>query len=244
MMANNDKKITARLKEIIDRHGPNYLSDEPYPVYEELIGSGVADKKTAGAILYFLVNGLLKEAYTDSTAESLTEKIQRGCSFNKRMADRLASIFLSLYSDENQADWTNRDMEGLAQFMKEELSCRWNGFAVWEAGNGTVDCHYKAEILLLPQKTVGADEELQRLLKKNPFMKKEAIQELFEERLRDYLDDEFEEYCTCDDYYQPVVEDFEMDDRVKDWCTKNGFQMVSCEGDGYDDGYEPSFRQG
>ena len=53
------------------------------------------------------------------------------------------------------------------------------------------------------------------------------------------MDYEFEDYCTCDDYYQPVAEDFELEAYLKDWCDDNGFKIVSCEGDGGDGGYEP-----
>ena len=110
---------------------------------------------------------------------------------------------------------------------------------------GSVDCYYNAEIILKPTEAVAADKELSQMLKKNPFVTKEAISEHFEKKICKYLDDEFEEYCTCDDYYQPVVEDFELEYRIKnEWCKKNGFDFVSCEGDGYDDGYEPNFRRG
>lgn len=51
------------------------------------------------------------------------------------------------------------------------------------------------------------NKNLQKLLKKNPFMTKESIREFYEKKLKEYLDSEFEEYCTCDDYYEPVVED-------------------------------------
>lgn len=49
-------------------------------------------------------------------------------------------------------------------------------------------------------------------------MTKEAIHQYYENNLREYLDAEFEEYCTCDDYYQPVAEDFEITSYVSDWC--------------------------
>ena len=81
---------------------------------------------------------------------------------------------------------------------------------------------------------------------KNPFMTKEAIHDLFAERLRKYLDDQFEEYCTCDDYYQPVVEDYgsNLEYDLTEWCKENGFEYISFEGYGSDSGYEPKFRQG
>jgi len=31
---------------------------------------------------------------------------------------------------------------------------------------------------------------------------------------------------------------------VKEWSSKNGFDFISCDGDGYDGGYEPNFRRG
>ena len=48
------------LKEIVDKNGPNYLVDEPFQVYTELIRSGNSDRKTAAALLHFLVGGLLE----------------------------------------------------------------------------------------------------------------------------------------------------------------------------------------
>ena len=52
-------------------------------------------------------------------------------------------------------------------------------------------------------------------------------------------------YCTCDGYYEPVVEDFELTYDVEHRCKENGFEVVSCEGDnGSDGGYEPKFRRG
>ena len=54
--------IVKALKEIIDQKGPKYLTDEPYQVYVELISSGVADRKTAAALLHLLASGLLETA--------------------------------------------------------------------------------------------------------------------------------------------------------------------------------------
>lgn len=109
-----------------------------------------------------------------------------------------------------------------------------------------MDCHYEAEIVLLPTQMIAADKELAGLLKKNPFLTKETIRELFAKRLGKYLDNQFEGYCTADDYYQPVVEDFgiNMNYDLPGWCSENGFEFVSCDGNGGDDGYEPKFRRG
>ena len=98
----------------------------------------------------------------------------------------------------------------------------------------------------MPTEVISADKELAQKIKKNPFMTKSEIHELFAKRIKKYLDSEFEDYCTCDDYYQPVVEDFgdNLEYDLTEWCKKNGFELVSCDGDGDDDGYKPKFKRG
>ncbi len=158
------------------------------------------------------------------------------------MSDKLTDVIQTLYSKDNKAEWNEKREEGLEQFLKSNDTFKWEGFSVWEVGNGTVNCFYDAEIELHPTKMAGQNKNLQKLLKKNPFMTKESIREFYEKKLKEYLDSEFEEYCTCDDYYEPVVEDFELTYDVEHWCKENGLEVVSCEGEGRDGGYEPKFR--
>lgn len=243
-MAEKVEKVTAKLKEIIDRNGPDYLSEEPYKVYQELLRSETADRKAAGLILYALVNDVQGEAEAGSDPVSFSKESQRRCSLNKKAADYLSAVFLNLYSKENENSWKEKNLEGLSQFLTEDFICKWKGSSVWDEGNGTVDCYYHAELILSPCDGAVPDRNLSQLLKKNPFMTKEAIHQYYEKNLREYLDTEFDEYCTCDDYYQPVVEDFEIDSYVSEWCGKHGFELVSCDGDGEDGGYEPKFGKG
>ena len=237
-------EIAGKLKELIDKNGPAYLVEEPYRVYNELIETKSADRKTAGAILCFLVSDMAGEADRSGDAIELSKAIQKECGFNKRVADRLAEIILSLYSLTNRQKWEKMDGEGLQAFLEEEFMYTWKGFAVWDEGNGTVNCSYEANIVLKPAEEAAKDKELTRQLKKNPFMGKDEIHKIFEEKLREYLDYEFEEYCTEDDYYQPIVEDFEIEYRVTEWSKKNGFEVIACDGDGGDGGYEPKLRKG
>lgn len=245
-MAQSNDRIVACLKGMIDRNGPSYLSNEPYETFKGLIETGAADRKTAAVILYVLASGLLKNMGAEKDEEALSAEIRKGCGLNKTTADQVASILQSLYSSDHKKEWKSKDMAGLRQFLAEEFIYTWKGFAVWDAGNGTVDCHYEAEIILDPTEAVSENEELAQLLKKNPFMTKDEIHDFFGKSLKLYLDDEFEDYCTCDDYYQPVVEDYgvNLGYDLTEWCKKNGFELVSFDGDGDDDGYEPKFRRG
>ena len=236
--------VAEKLKEMINENGPSYLSDEPYKVFKELQESRVTDKRTAGALLMLFATGIVDSIKKDTGVDALSDLIKAECCFNKRMSDRLADIVLTLYSKENKDEWKNKNKEGLVQFLEEDHTFTWQGFTIWDAGNCTMDCNYSAEIELHPTEKAGNNKELLKLLKKNPFMTKDAIYYFFEKKLKEYLDLEFEEYCTDDDYYEPVAEDFELSYEVDDWCKKNGFEVVYCEGDGETGEYEPKSRKG
>lgn len=233
------ENVAEKLKEIIDNNGPDYLSEEPYRVYKELLESKVTDRKMAGALLHLLVSGISENVDPCDDALNLSKRIQTACYFNKKMADRLAEIMLYLHSVENEKDWKEKDMAGLEEFRKEKLEVKWEGFATWSVSGGGVDGYYNADIVLAPAKNLVIDKDLEKQLSKNRFMKTEAISDHYGKELIKYLDGEFEEYCTCDDYYQPVVEDFELEYYLKEWCKKNGFKIISCEGEGDDSGFEP-----
>ena len=204
--------------------------------------SGSADRKTAAGILCCLISGTGGSSPSEEDEEKLSERIRKTCGFNKRMADHLAEIVLLLYSEENTEEWKEKEGEGLSAFMKEEFRLSWKGYAVWDAGTVTMDCVYEAEIILMPEESLSDNPALRKLLKENAFLMKDKIRAFFEEELRDYLDHEFDHYCTIDDYYEPVAEDFELDYHLGEWCGKNGFHLVSWEGEGYDEGFEPKFR--
>ena len=155
------------------------------------------------------------------------------------MADTLTGIVLTLHSHKNEDEWKNRDMAGLEEFRKKKLQTKWEGFSTWNTNGGFIDCFYHADIVIKPTKELVINDELSQSLQKNPFTKTEDIGEFYEKELREYLDREFEDHCTCDDYYPPVAEDFEIEYYVDKWCKENGFKMISCEGDGDDSGYEP-----
>ncbi|WP_310604953.1 hypothetical protein, partial [Anaerosporobacter sp.] len=210
-MDNGMKNIVEQLKALINKNGPAYLSEEPYLTYKELTSLEWVDAKTAGAIMLTLVRGIESDIKNYDNSEEASKLLQKECCFNKRMAGRIAEIFLALYSKENDDEWKAKDLEGWTQFKKTKVGCTWEGFSVWQTSGGSIDCHYMAQITLKPARSIKADKDLARRLSGNPFTTLEIITEYYENKLGKYLDGEFEEYCTCDDYYQPVVEDFEID---------------------------------
>ena len=88
------------------------------------------------------------------------------------------------------------------------------------------------------------DRELRERLEKSPFMPADDIHSYFEKKLREYLDSEFEDYCSDDDYYPPVAEDFGVDYCLAKWCKSCGFEVVSCDGSGDTSDFEYEGRYG
>jgi len=240
---NKQNEITDKLKETIDNNGPDYLSDNPYQVFKILVNSMTADIKIAGAIFCVLVNNLHMHAMDLNDAESFSDEIKKTCGFNKKISDLSANVFIELYSDKNKENWKEKLNEGMKEFLEDEIKLEWEGFSVWKTYNGSVDCHYNAEIVFKPTLNILQCSKIKKSLDKNPFMKKEEFLKFFKKSLKDQLDTDFEEYCTCDDYYEPTAEDFEADYYASEWCSKNGFELISCDGDGYTDDYEPDYRR-
>ena len=142
--------IVDKLRELIDTNGIKYLSQDTFSVYKELVASNTADTKTAGAILYCLLNGIADKAGSENDVAVLSKTIQAECSFNKKMADKLSVIFTSLYSTENEERWNGMKLQGFNQFLSGEFEYSWSGFATWETSGGSIDCRYKADIELVP----------------------------------------------------------------------------------------------
>lgn len=95
--------------------------------------------------------------------------------------------------------------------------------------------------MLLLTNDPAAHKGVYKMMGKNLFTTKETISHYFEKSLKHYLDDEFEDYFTEDDDYQPVCEDFDIDYCVSKCCEECGFNLVSCEGEVSDDGYGSRF---
>lgn len=100
-MDNIMENTVDQLKALIDKYGPAYLSEEPYLTYKKLIDVKTTDAKTAGAIMLALVRGMDSSTRDHDNLATMSKHIQQECCFNKKMADQVAEIFLSLYSREN-----------------------------------------------------------------------------------------------------------------------------------------------
>lgn len=238
---NQNNYIVNGLKDIIKEYGPNYLKDRPFEVYKELLKLEDSDRKICSAILCALVSDVIDSNNEYKDVNALSKKIQDSCIFNLNISNNLAYIFTELYSEENKKEFLETKDNNLNKFLQSEISLLWDGYSIWHYTGGYIECFYKADILVAPYKKVLKNKNLKELLSNNPYVSTIKIQEHFIEEIRKYLDDDFNDFCTCDKYYEPVVEDYYLQSNLEYWCNKNGFKLLECEGSGYDGGYTPDF---
>ena len=72
----------------------------------------------------------------------------------------------------------------------------------------------------------------------------EEIQEAIAKQLCADLDGEFEEFCEDDDYYEPVVEDYDFEYDMKQICPRYGLEAFDITYEGSDEGFEPYCGKG
>ena len=149
--------------------------------------------------------------------------------------DKLAKLL-------EKRDRIRRGLDG-GRISLDQWKCSWDGEAVWDYGTGIVQCFYEAEMVLGKEDTVIHGPEVQKLETEKPGFTAEDVIVALQDSLCAELDAQFEFYCTAEDYYQPVVEDFEAESYAREWAEKRGIKLISFEGEGSDGGFEPKHRR-
>ena len=140
-----------------------------------------------------------------------------------------------------QRDRIRRGLDG-GRVTLDKWTYNWNGNAIWDYGTVTVDCHFQASMTFGKGDSVVRGPEVQKLEMEKPGFSEEDVIIALQDSLRDMLDQEFDDYCTEDDYYQPVVEDFEAEEYAREWAEERNIELTSFEGIGFDGGFEPKHR--
>ena len=130
---------------------------------------------------------------------------------------------------------------GLKNFCRKEWEFAWDGECEWRAGGGSVDCFCNAKATVKVVNPQQVADDLKAMLAKNPLLSEKDIFEHYQDELSALLDSDFDDYCTSDDYYEPVVEDYSgnYEDVVKEFCQKHGMELMSFECNGNSTDFEP-----
>ena len=228
--------IKEKLKSIVDDEGIDFLSREPVKMYKRLTESADTDLRMCRCVLSVLLAGIMEKvqgaSYDD---EALSKWIQSECFYKKKVADKLAEMFLLLFSAENMATWSSKEEAGFREFCEGEWEYSFEGEETWHSGGGHVDCSCTVEIDFAVSDTDKARKVVAKELKLNPFLTDEAIYELIAKKLDGVLERELYDYVTGDDYYQPYMEDFGVNCQpaVEKFCKESGLELLDfqCEGE-------------
>lgn len=233
------KTMIQTLLTLISEENPEYLSKEPFKVYEKMLSAGES-AKDARLILSALLCDAPKRAKTMKES-ALSEYIQDECGMRPEVADELAGVFKQIFSRRNAARWKEETGSGLQALQEQPWKFTWEGGAQWRSHGGYVDCSSTVNAVLQVQDIDAVRAAVQPLFKTKPFASVEEIQGLLAEKLFDDLDFEIDSYVTDDDYYEPVMDDLyaNAEDVLEKSCQSLGLQVTEFDCDSSQTDFEP-----
>lgn len=230
---------------LINANGPTYPAKHPNELLDALVQE-LGDDPLVGALYYSCLCGIFREAAKKSTnLESLTALIQTRCAFKKAYAGELADVLMAVYSADNLTRLKkakNAAFEDLCGL--EDWPFVWEGEAEWTCRDGFVGCNGHGEAMLRVADRKKLLTVLQKALPNFAYCSLEEIQEAIAKQLCADLDGEFEEFCEDDDYYEPVVEDYDFEYDMKQICPRYGLEAFDITYEGSDEGFEPYCGKG
>lgn len=237
------EEVAKALRAIIRDKSIEYLKREPIEVYDALLDSKVKPY-SARLVLMSLMCGsveLVEKKGFDEKA--LTQFIEKECGLREEVAADIVQLYFLLFGEGRLQVLKDKELKGLDSFCRKSWTLDVDVDATWECNSGHVDCNYKATVVISVIDRNLAKEAIAKELKDNPFLKAEGIKDLFEEKLNEAVDDDFEGYVTAEEYYEPVPEDYDenFEDIVEEFCRKNGLRMNSYEGEGHSDGFDSDY---
>lgn len=227
----NAKKTADILKELTAGKGYDYIYDEAYSVHKTLIKRGI-DKRTANVILY----ALLEEVGRDNKGD-IEREVDEVLNLKKKKSSLVIEIFSSLYDEENIKKMKDDEYKGLEEFLSSSWQITSEGEATWQyKGGSKTDYSYRYTMTINVFDRNIVTKEIGEKLKKNPFLKAEEIRSYYEKEIDSIIREDFEDYCTCDDYYPPVVEDFysNIEYDTTEYLPMHGLEMTDDEYECYE----------
>ena len=227
--------VTEFLKNYIWKHGFETLSANPYAVYTSMVKKNGIEAKTARLVLITLMSGTHEMAKKGCSADALAEHIQAEHFVNKKTAKDLATMYLTLFSDENKKSWNASEEAGFEAFCQAEWTIEWEGACDWHAKHGVrYPCTAQASVTFTVQDKAALRRHLSSQLHANPFLTEDDIFGILVSQVESDLDSDMQEYCDADDYYEPNWEEFVGEgtcDSEEKW-TSWGLEIVEFTGSG------------
>ena len=237
------EELADRLCDIISEKGLGYLSEQPLSVYDEMLRD-----KVSPPLARSLLSTILADIHSDAEAkakqgtkkaaekgakklsqEALAADIRGRCFLNAEIADFLAAVYLSLFSESNLSEWQEHALEGFRELCSEEMEYQYSGDSTWHANGGHVDCSCDVELVYGIQDPDKALMLVGKALDVNPFATAEELCKIIEDELDDVIQNYLDDYVTGDSYYEPYMDDFDCRDAIEEFFKDNGIKLVKYE---------------
>lgn len=217
-MTKTESAAVEKLKSIIVENGREYLYKEPQAVYSKLLREKNIGSCTAGVVGYALLTRTGKKS-TDSLEEDVAK-----LGLRKALSSSLCLILSTVFSPSFSSDLEDMKKKAIDEFCRGEWKIKLSGSAVWRAKNGfRMDCKYRYTMTLRVVDTEQVEKDIVSIMKKDAFSAEDILKE-YTSMLDKVVQDDFEEYCCSDDYYEPCVEEYD---------SESGFDVM----DGFLDKY-------
>lgn len=243
MIVMND--VIEFLKDYIWKNGFEKLSEDPFTVYKAMVkrskdNHGI-EPKSARLVLITLMSKTHEMARKGASVDDIVSHIQDEHCLNKKTSKDIASMYLELFSDENERSWKEAKEIGFEEFCEDEWTIEWDGRCDWHTKHGgSYPCSAEASLTFVIGDKKKLHSHLSSELKANPFLSADDIYGILLKQIEGDLDNEMREYCDADDYYEPYWEEFigegtyESEAKWKSW----GLEIVEFTGSG-DIDFEP-----
>ena len=196
------------LKDYIWKNGFEKLSEDSFGVYKAMIKGGISVQK-ARLVLVTLLSETHGLARKMESTETITAYIQSEHYLNKKAARQLADMYLSLFSSKNEEDWDKAKESGFKEFCEKQWTIEWDGSCVWHTKHGiTYPCSADAVLEFVVADEGRLHDHLRDELEKNPFLTADDVYGILLKQIEADLDDNLDDYCNADDYYEPYREEF------------------------------------
>lgn len=167
------------------------------------------DERVARLVLVTLMSGAHEMARRGCSADELVGHIRSEHFVDERTAADMASMYLDLFSGENQRTWDEASEVGFREFCQREWTVEWWGESDWHTKHGgSFPCSARASLTFAVQDEKMLHDHLSAELRSNPFLSADDIHALLREQIESDLDNDMDEYCNADDYYEPYLDEF------------------------------------
>ncbi|WP_406040752.1 hypothetical protein [Succinimonas sp.] len=248
------EELADRLHDIISEKSPDYLSEHPLSVYDEL--KDKISPALARAVHCTILADIHRDAKTAAEAKakkgakqgtkktagkgaknlspkSLAADIRERCLFNEETADFLAAMYWELFSESRLREYQECPHKGFRELCSGEIPYGTAGELSWENEEGYEEgFSYGVDIVCVIQDPDRVMSLLGKALEDNPSATAEELRRIIEEKLNDTigasLDDCYDNWD--EDSINDLMDDFEVSCREKlEQLKENGIKLLKYE---------------